>query len=140
MKRSCLALPFSTFPVRSFVFAGVMLVAASLRADVYWVLPAGQSGDWSAALNWSGAPPTSSDIAFISNGGQAVVTQSGETCNDLVLGYNPAESGTMQMISGGLSATQQFVGYSGTGTITQSGGANSGGDLTVGFNVGSSGT
>ncbi len=131
----------SAVGLASFVSA-VMFVAAPLQAgNVYWTLPAGRSGDWSTASNWGGTLPTGNDLAFVDSGGQAVITKAGETCNYLVLAYNSsADSGTVNMISGGLSATQQYIGYSGTGTITQSGGTNSGGDLVVGFNAGSGGT
>ena len=64
----------------------VMFVAAPLRAgDVYWTLPAGQSGDWSTATNWGGTPPTGNDFAFVDSGGEAVITKAGETCNYLVI-------------------------------------------------------
>ena len=53
-----------------------------------------------------------------------------------------ATNGTYSLSSGGLSANEQYVGYNGKGTFTQSGGTNSiaGGALVLGYNSGSSGT
>ena len=68
----------------------------------------------------------------------------------LYLGYNPGSSGTYTLSGTGLlSATAQYVGYSGTGSFTQSGGTNSlaynGGayfnaGLYLGYNADASGT
>ncbi len=136
----------------SFASFGVAVLMTSLpvRADVTWTLPARQSGDWSSTVNWSGGTlPTTSDTAYIVNGGTANVTQLGETCGTLSLGSN-AGSGAVQMTGGNLTSGDQYVGYSGTGTFTQSGGNNNityyvdladySCALYLGSNAGSSGT
>ena len=126
-------------------FAAVLLMASlPARADVYWTLPAGQAGDWSAASNWAGTLPTGNDTAYVVNGGTATITMPGEICGTLSLGGSTG-SGTVQMTDGGLSTASgvQYVGYSGTGTFTQTGGDNSigyYGSLYLGYNAGSSGT
>jgi autotransporter-associated beta strand protein len=98
-----------------------------------------QSGDWSVGSYWTAGLPTNSTDAYIVNGGTATITTAGDTCNDLWLG-SAAGSGTVQMTDGALSAGTQYVGYSGTGTFTQSGGSNSAYALSLGASTGSSGT
>ena len=67
------------------------------------------------------------------------------------LGYNPGSNGTYNLIGGSLSAQSIYVGYSGTGAFSQSGGTNAvpnnnplpGGStscLYMGYNPGSTGT
>ena len=68
----------------------------------------------------------------------------------LYLGYNPGDSGTYNLIGGSLSipgvssgpwGLGMYVGYSGTGTFTQSGGTNADANcLYLGYNSGSNGT
>ncbi|MGO9108235.1 MAG: autotransporter-associated beta strand repeat-containing protein [Thermoguttaceae bacterium] len=124
MRTSCRAARLSAVSFASFV-AAVLIVSVQVRGDVYWTLPAGQSGDWSVASNWGGTIPTSSDFAYIVNGGTVAVTQLGETCGRLSLGSS-ANSGTVLMTTGGLSTTsQEYIGNAGTGTFAQSGGTNS---------------
>ena len=118
----------------------LLLASPSARADVTWTLTT--TGDWSAATNWSGgAVPTSTDNADIYNGGTATITQTGEVCDNLSLG-STAGSGAINMTDGNLFVTfpgSVFVGYSGTGAFTQSGGTSSSWHLCVGYNAGSSG-
>ncbi len=84
----------------------VLLVAAAwlggppqdARAvDTYWNVA---SGNWSAPGSWSAGEPTSADNAFISNGGTATITASGETARFLVLG--DTGNGSVVMNSGDL--------------------------------------
>ena len=98
------------------------LCGAACAASVYsWQVAA---GDWSIASNWGGAAPTSSDGAFIGNGGTATITTTTPTCGTLTLG-NSAGNGTVLMSAGGLAASgYEFVGNTGTGTFYQSGGTN----------------
>ena len=86
--------------------------------------------------------------AYIVNGGTANVTTTGDGCGTLSLG-STAGSGTVQMTGGSLSAGYTYVGYSGTGTFTQSGGNNSitlansfpaNPSLYLGYDAGSSGS
>ena len=85
--------------------------------------------------------PTASDSVLIANGGTATIMQLGETCGTLALGSD-AGSGTVLMTAGNLSTTgYEYVGNSGKGTFTQSGGANAAAsELDIGYNTGSSGT
>ena len=71
--------------VASLILAAVMLVATPLQAASYsWTV---SSGDWSAAPNWGGTLlPTSSDSAYITNGGTASITSPGQNCSYLFLG------------------------------------------------------
>ena len=85
--------------------------------------------------------------------GPGAFTQSGGTntvAKCFYLGYNAGSNATYNLNDGQLSATGtpyytspagEFVGYSGTGTFTQSGGANAVANaLYLGYNAGSSGT
>ena len=111
--------------------------------DVYWTLPANQSGDWSESSNWGGTLPTSSDNAYIANGGTATISSTGPTCDTFYIG-TATGSGAVQMLSGNLSTDTiyQYIGYGGTGTFTQSGGTNDlhYGGCVLGFGTNGSGT
>ena len=123
--------------------AALLLVATpQAHGQIYWST---SSGDWSAPGNWLGSlTPTSTDDAYIANGGTATITisDSAAVCNTLWLGDpNSANSGTIQMNNGSLtSGTDQNVGNLGTGTFLQSGGTNNGANnLNLGNNPGSLG-
>ena len=85
----------------------------------------------------------------VGNSGAGIFNQTGGT-NDLLssadvslyLGYCSGASGTYTLSgTGQLLAANQYVGYSGTGSFTQSGGTNAiSGNLSLGCNPGSSGT
>ena len=79
--------------------------------------------------------------------GTANFTQSGGTNTipsstgwALYLGSNVGSNATYSLSGGSLSVPNEFVGYSGTGTFTQSGGTNTAGKLTLAYGSGSSGT
>ncbi len=116
----------------------LVLCASLARADTYWGVG---SGDWSTGSNWGGTAPTTSDTAYILNGGTAALTLPGEVCGALSLDSSEG-SGTVQMTGGGLStASYEHMGDSGVGTFAQSGGTNSiGGGLCLGSDPGSSGS
>ena len=121
--------------------AFLLLCPSSAKAtDRYWNAA---SGDWSDTdpCPWSlGTEPTASDNAYINNGGTASVTQSAEWCSSLYLGGD--DTGGIEMIDGTLSTSfSAFIGYTGTGTFTQTGGTNSiSSYLYLGSSSGSSGT
>ncbi len=122
----------------------LLLSSQPARADITWNVP---SGDWSVATNWSGgAAPTSTDNADIFNGGTVTITESPEVCSTLSLG-NTAGSGFAEMLDGSLTVNAslyyngEFVGSSGIGCFTQSGGTHTIFTyLEVGAASGSSGT
>lgn len=122
------------------ICGAVVLAALQLHAaDVYWNLPAGQSGDWSAVpTNWTPGTPTAADSAWIVNGGTATISTVTATCGTLSLGSS-AGSGTVWMKGGSLYVAQ-FIGSSGSGAFLQSGGTNGSAGLYLGYNPGSSGT
>ena len=84
--------------------------------------------------------PTSGNSGIIANGGIASITQPGEACADLNVGY-----GGVEMTGGGLSAGVESIGGVGGGSFVQSGGVNQtaggaeGGGLLVGpgYGIGS---
>jgi autotransporter-associated beta strand protein len=111
--------------------------------DRYWSVT---SGDWSNASFWGGTEPISCDDAYIQNNGTATITQYNAYCRSLYLGDSGiGKSGTIQMNGGSLYVSvHSYVGYSGTGTFTQTGGTHAGGTnslsaLYLGYNSGSSG-
>jgi len=116
-----------------------LIVARAGAGPTYW-----QAGtdNWGTGTNWSGGEPTASDYAYINNGGTAEITLVGELCDYLYLGQDPGESGSVELSGDGqLSTDQEYVGYEGTGTFSQSGGTHT---VNVRFELasqdGSSGT
>ena len=111
----------------------------AVAADDYWNV---NSGDWSDTnpCPWSlGVEPTSSDNAYIQNGGTANITTNSAACNSLYLGATA--SGTINMTNGSLSAYGEIIGYSGTGTFTQTGGNTPAlNTIFLGYNSGSYGS
>ena len=106
-------------------------------ATYYWQTSA---GDWSNASFWGGTGPTSNDTAYIDNGGTASVSLGGTTAQYLYLG-DAVGSGAVNMAGGSLAASEEDVGCSGTGSFTQSGGANTvAGCLYLGTNSTGNGT
>ena len=89
-------------------------------ADTSRVLSPDQSGDCSKAGDWSAGEPTSTVNAYITNGGTASVTQSGETANGLYLGGG--DGGTVQVNGGSITVEALYVGSGGTGLFSQFGG------------------
>ncbi len=118
LKRNCVGI---WLIVASVIVAGIVtLTSTTARAATYsWQA---SSGDWSSSVNWSGSiVPTSSDTAYVANGGAASITQSGETCTTLLLGGSLG--GSVQMFAGGLSANVVCTGSNGTGAFVQTGGS-----------------
>lgn len=118
----------------------VLVVATPGKAvDTYWQA---DTGNWSTGANWSGGEPGSGDRAFISNGGTAEITQTGEVCRRLEVGLWPIDRGTCDLSGAGeLSAGNEIIGVKGEGIFTQTGGSNTtSGELYMGEQPGSSGT
>jgi fibronectin-binding autotransporter adhesin len=124
-----------------FLAAAILVLnfPSAKAADRYWNVA---SGNWSTAANWGGIEPTSSDSAYISNGGTAIVTDSGEICNSLYLGESGAgKEGTVEMTGGSLSTSRALIGFTGDGTFNQSAGTNTVTNiLFLGANAGVNGT
>jgi autotransporter-associated beta strand protein len=124
-----------------FFTAAILLLnsSTSYATNRYWQV---SSGDWSTPANWGGLEPTSGDWAYINNSGTAIITQTGEACTRLFLGYYSTDKGTVQINSGDFTILDVgWIGLYGTGTITQSGGTNSISDsLLLGCYSGSSGS
>ena len=121
------------------VTAAILLSSGGIAiAQTSWNAPA---GDWSDANRWTAGIPISDANAIISNGGTATISQPGETCKYLYLGTQSSQSGSVNQTSGTLMSSQtEYVGYSGTGVFTQSGGNNTAsGALCVGYMSGSTG-
>ena len=131
----------------------------AVALDTYWLA---DTASWHEADNWSGGIPTSSDYAYIDNGGTAQITATAESSSlylgkyasgaveqtdgtntidcDLCLGYSSGSSGTYNLSGGQLSAYRESIGSGGTGEFNQSGGNNTVIYLRLGCSSGSSGT
>jgi autotransporter-associated beta strand protein len=84
---------------------------------------------------------TSAAGSFTQSGGTYSITQALYQPHDVYLGYNLGGSGTYNLLGGSLSVGSIYVGNSGSGSFTQTGGANSlGTSLYLGYNTGSNGT
>ncbi|MGO9113050.1 MAG: beta strand repeat-containing protein, partial [Thermoguttaceae bacterium] len=105
----------------------------------------------SGRYNLNGSGQLSAPYEYVGSSGTGTFTQSGGNNSiayygSLYLGYNAGSSGTYNLSgSGQLSVPPyEYVGYSGSGTFTQSGGSNTingyYSSLYLGYNVGSSGT
>jgi fibronectin-binding autotransporter adhesin len=80
----------------------VLLPSSAFAESATWTNPAA-NGLWSDDGNWdTGSPPGSSDYAFISNGGTANVTDT-RTVGVVLLGYDPASSGSLTVNGGNLT-------------------------------------
>ena len=100
------------------------LDVSAVHAETYtWSVSSG-TGAWSVSSNWSPTGlPTSSDTAFVENGGTAAISQSGPVCYILSLGGTGA--GVVQMTGGSLAVGGvEYVGDTDSGTFVQSGGTN----------------
>ena len=110
------------------ITAVLSLVPTFAHGATYsWRFSPSQAGYWQTARNWTPVGvPGSGDSVFIANGGTSSITQPGKVCGTLFLSNSSADSGTVQMSSGGLttSSSGEYVGYYGTGTFSQTGGTN----------------
>ncbi len=109
----------------AFLVVSVCIAAGhgtGFAADRYWNAA---SGDWSTGANWTpSGEPASNEYAHVSNGGTAVITQPGETCQMLILADQAAQTGSVLMTGGDLTAAWEYIGHTGTGRFVQTGGAN----------------
>jgi len=121
-------------PVVAMLATVLLLPTLGLAVDCHWTHG---TGDWYEPSYWSGGQvPDSSDSAYIDNDGTAQILRPMAEADNLYLGYSAGQSGTLEL-SGILSSDHQYVGYSGTGRLLQTGGVNmldSGYTLYLGYN------
>lgn len=108
----------------------------------------GQGVGMAGVLNLSGSGLLSASSQTVGHSGNGTFTQTGGT-NDaldvsgngsLTLGAQVGSTGTYSLSAGSLTTYFEFVGNSGTGTFSQTGGTNSAGQLYLGIGTGASGT
>ena len=136
---------------------GGLLVSQNASAgNNYW--KGGAGSDWATPANWStNGIPTAADYAYIGAVGYLTnasvqITQSGEQCKDLYLGYDTGTTGTVTMTGGSLTlndtannAVNMIIGNKGNGRFIQTSGIVSNVDhtsfkqLNIGSDTGSSG-
>lgn len=103
------------------ITALALSTASAFAADTNWV---GTTGSWFDPANWYPAIPDSGTNAFINNGGTAQIQTDFPVAEalSLTLGLNANDSGIVQVTPffGDLRVGQAiFVGYRGTGKLTQ---------------------
>jgi len=83
------------------VVCWVGVLAGTLRADDYWKGAAGVEGDWNAGANWKSGEPPENEIAFVNNGGYAVIPNGSFLTNlTIALGQDYGTSGTLRVEPG----------------------------------------
>lgn len=118
--------------------AAAALCAARLAdAQTDWQV---STGDWAVSTNWTLGEPTSSDTAYINNGGTAQIAE-GDVAENLTLGELAGQSGDLNMTAGSLTVPDtEDVGDGGDGSFVQSAGTNFTGTLSLGATNGASGS
>ncbi len=144
------------------------LAGMACASNYTWTLSGG-TGNWLTAGNWiPSGPPTSGYNAYVVNGGTAVIAQSGAACSTLYIGgtntgwvqlnsggladayvqigtvnNGATGAGNLSLSSGTLNTTYaEYIGLSGKGTFTQSGGMHTviGSGIGLAVNLFSEGT
>ena len=109
--------------MRHYAFlAGVVLAVAAAPSAQAYTHTDWQTGtsNWSISGNWTNGVPDGSHDAWVNNSGTAQITSGYNYVQDLFLGRSSGESGTVALSGGNLYAGHnQYVGYDGTGTVTQ---------------------
>ena len=104
-----------------------LLLAASASAQTFWV--ADGAGNWNVAANWSAGVPSSTKDVQINNGGTARLFDPGARGVNMSLGFNPGNTGTLEVIGGEvqfyLAGLQVGNGGAGTLNITSGGSVDS---------------
>jgi len=104
----------------AWVLVALMTPSVYAQLSLYWIAGTDNWRFNNTSPNWRPyAEPTSIDYATINNGGVAIITDPGEACNVLNV-----DVGTLQINSGSLSASWEYVGYEFTGYVNHSGGTN----------------
>jgi hypothetical protein len=101
------------------------------------------SGNWNVAGNWTTGIPTNTADVFITNAGTKTVTYINTGTNNSFVSLTLDSATGVNTLSQGqdpLTAASENIGGTGRGAYTQSAGANSAFDLTIGNVVGSTGT
>ena len=128
--------------IGSFVQAGGFNYVASYYTGLYL----GDKATAQGTYNLSGTGLLTAPVEYVGNAGSGVFTHSGgtnmveyqNTYGNLYLAYAAGSSGTYNLSgSAVLSALSEYVGYSGTGSLSQSGGSNGmSGNLYMGYTPG----
>lgn len=105
-----------SFKVLLFLIVSGIFISSAFAATVTWNTT---TSNWSSATVWTGGEPGSGDVAYIDNGGNAIITAADEVCNQLRLGWGVGDSGTVNIGGTGVLTTSShaYIGGHGTGTI-----------------------
>jgi autotransporter-associated beta strand protein len=104
----------------------ILIESSILYGQDTWLGPT--NGSWFTPTNWSlGAPPTSTQTAFVTNGTISQIAATGAVATTLTIG---TPGSTVQLLPGGsLSVTNVLIDPG--GTLRFSGGVNTGGTLSA---------
>jgi fibronectin-binding autotransporter adhesin len=127
--------PFAARARAALLLVLVALGALPLPAQTTWTN--GGTGNWFTDANWSANAPGGATDAFLNNGGTARVQAAGAAANQLSVGTNASQSGTLEVLSNGVLTMLANVSNSvvfadaGNATVLVSGGGN----LSSGFTI-----
>ena len=81
--------------------------------------------NWSTPADWTNGLPNSSTTANVDNTGAPKIASGSAAAATLVLGSTSSSTGTLFLSgTGALSATNEYIGESGSGNVNQTGGSN----------------
>ncbi len=83
----------------------MILGSQALAAGTHWVNPG--AGDWFEQGNWDAGVPTSSEAAYIANGGIALISTGGARASSVYVGLDPSHPlGSLGIMWGGSMDSQ----------------------------------
>lgn len=93
----------------------LLQVGATMAGDTYWQHDPATQGDWFGTFNWTaGVPRSSSDFAYVQNGGTVSVSGGSGMCGGLYVGGT--DPCTMLHSAGYMRVIDLKIGWFGTGT------------------------
>ncbi len=95
----------------------VGMLTGTLQADDSWKGAPGVEGDWNDGANWNSGMVPENEIAFVNNGGYAVIPNGSFLTNlTIAVGQNSGNSGTVRIEPGAMiTNTKLLAGNAGTG-------------------------
>lgn len=107
---------------RLLVFVILSCCAAVASAQNNWIRPPGTPGAWLDPANWSQAVPTATLGGIINNGGTAIINSAIQV-RTIDIATASSYSGHVELQGGSVTFFyDSYIGRSGTGTFTQTGG------------------
>jgi hypothetical protein len=114
--------PTATLPALSILAALILFPHFAPAQTTAW-----QStiSSWFTPTNWNNGLPNSTVTANVDNAGEPLISSGSAAAATLVLGSTSTSIGDLSISNtGALSATNEYIGESGTGSVIQTGGSN----------------